>query len=92
MLERTTPLIPSEDLQTAHKGRSQDPIPRAGEGGLCGPRMVLRRDGFCGRWRRRRFCFRHTAGGNFFVLPYVSILKIRRILWKIQWVKHTKKF
>ena len=28
------------------------------------PKMVVRKNGFCGRWR---FCFTHTAGGNFFV-------------------------
>ena len=36
--------------------------------------------------------FRHTAGGNFFVRPYVSVLKILRILWRIQkWLKSTTK-
>ena len=56
------------------------------------PKMVVRNNGFCGRRRHRRFCFRHMAGGNFFVRPYVSILKILRILWRIQkWLKSTKK-
>ena len=33
-----------------------------------------------------------TAGGIFLVPPYVSILKILRILWRIQkWLKSTKK-
>ena len=34
------------------------------------PNMVVWNNGVCGR---RRFCFRHAAGGNFFVRPYVSI-------------------
>ena len=33
------------------------------------PKMVVQINGFCGR---RRFCFRHMAGGNFFVC--VSVL------------------
>ena len=53
------------------------------------PNIVVQNNGFCGR---RRFCFRHTAGGNFFVRPYVSVLKILRILWRLQkWLKSTKK-
>ena len=56
------------------------------------PKMVVQNNGFCGRPRRRRFCCRRTAGGIFFVRPYVSILKILRILWRIQkWLKSTKK-
>ena len=56
------------------------------------PKMVVQNNGFCGCRRRQRFCFRHTAGGNFFVPPYVSILKILRILWRIQkWLKSAKK-
>ena len=56
------------------------------------PKMVVQNNGSCGRQKRRRFCFRHTAGGNFFVRPYVSVLKILRILWRIQkWLKSTKK-
>ena len=56
------------------------------------PKMGVQNNGFCGRRRRRRFCFRHTAGGNFFVQPHVSVLKILRILWRIQkWRKSTKK-
>ena len=52
------------------------------------PKMVVQNNGFCGR---RRFCFRHTAGGNFLFDP-VSILKILIILWRIQkWLKSTKK-
>ena len=55
------------------------------------PKMVVQNNGFCGRWRRRRFCFRHTAGGNL-VRPYVSALKILRILWRIQkWMKSTNR-
>ena len=56
------------------------------------PKMVVQNNGFCGRRRRRKFCFRHMAGGNFFVRPYVSLLKILRILWRNQkWLKSTKK-
>ena len=29
-------------------------------------KMVVRNNGFCGRQRRRKFCFRHTAGVIFF--------------------------
>ena len=55
-------------------------------------KMVVQNNGFCGRRRCRRFCFRHTAGGNIFVRPHVSVLKILRILWRIQkWLKSTKK-
>ena len=53
------------------------------------PKIVARNNVLC---RRRRFCFRHKAGGNFFVLPYVSVLKILRISWRIpKWLKSTKK-
>ena len=56
------------------------------------PKIVARNSVLCRRQRRRRFCFRHTAGGNFFVPPHVSILKILRILWRIQkWLKSTKR-
>ena len=56
------------------------------------PKIVARNKVLCRRRRRRRFCFRHTAGGIFLVPPYVSILKILRILWRIQkWLKSTKK-
>ena len=79
-----------------HGGRSRStPDPKGG--GVppppsTNPKMVLQNNGFCGRWRRQRFCFRHVAEGNFFVRPYVSVLKIRRILWTIQkWLKSTKK-
>ena len=61
-----------------------DPTPKGG--GLpppTHPKMVVQNNGFWGRQRRRRFCFRHTAGGNFFVRPFVSILKILKILWRI---------
>ena len=48
----------------------QDPTPR--EGGKSppstDPKMVVRVNGFCGYWRRRRFCFRHTTRGIFFTL------------------------
>ena len=41
-------------------------------------------------WRRTFFF--GPEGENVFVLPYVSMLKILRILWRIQkWVKNTKK-
>ena len=41
---------------------------------------------------RQRFCFRHAAGGIFCVRPYVPLLKILRISWRIQkWLKSTKK-
>ena len=56
------------------------------------PKIVVRNNVLCWRQRRRRFCFRHRAGGNFFVRPYVSVLKILRISWRIQkWLKSTKK-
>ena len=56
------------------------------------PKMVVQDNGFCGRQRRRRFCFRHMAGGNIFVRPYVFVLEILRILWRIQkWLKSAKK-
>ena len=56
------------------------------------PKIVARNSVLCRRRRRRRFCFRHTAGGIFFVPPHVSILKILRILWRIQkWLKTTKR-
>ena len=56
------------------------------------PKIVARNNVLCRRRRRRRFCFSHTAGGNFFVRPHVSILKILRILWRIQkWLKSTKR-
>ena len=69
----------------------QDPTPKGG--GVpppsTDPKMVVQNNGFCGR---RRFCFRHMAGVNFFVQPYVSVLKILRILWRIpKWLKSTKK-
>ena len=35
-------------------------------GGSTYPKMVIPNNGFCGRQTRRRFCFRHTAGGKFF--------------------------
>ena len=61
-------------------------------GGSTDPKIVARNKVLCRRRRRRRFCFRHTAGGIFLVPPYVSILKILRILWRIQkWLKSTKK-
>ena len=56
------------------------------------PKIVARNSVLCRCRRRRSFCFRHTAGGNFFVRPHVSILKILRILWRIQkWPKSTKR-
>ena len=68
------------------KGRGGDPPPSTD------PKIVVRNNVLCRRQRRRRFCFRHRAGGNFFVRPYVSVLKILRILWRIQkWLKSTKK-
>ena len=67
----------------------QDPTPKGGGGPpppLQTPKWLYRTMGFVGA------SFRHTAGGNFFVRPYVSILKILRILWRIQkWRKSTKK-
>ena len=56
------------------------------------PKIVAQNNVLCRHRRRRRFCFRHTAGGIFFVRPYVSVLKILRISWRIQkWLKRTKK-
>ena len=54
------------------KGRGGDPSPSTDL------KMVVWVNGFCGCRRCRRFCFRHTAEGNFFVLPDVSILKMLR--------------
>ena len=79
-------------------GPGRDPTPKGGGGGApppppsTDPKIVARNNVLCRRQRRRRFCFRHTAGGNFFVPPHVSILKILRILWRIQkWLKTTKR-
>ena len=74
----------------------RDPTPKGGGGGApppsTDPKIVARNNVLCRRRRRRRFCFRHTAGGNFFVRPHVSILKILRILRRIQkWPKSTKR-
>ena len=80
-----------------HGGRSwSGPDPKGGGGGLpppsTDPKIVVRNNVLCRRLWRRRFCFRHRAGGNFFVPPYVSVLKILRISWRIQtWLKSTKK-
>ena len=69
------------------------PQRRGGGGGpSTDPKIVVRNNVLCRRRRRRRFCFRHRAGGNFFVRPYVSVLKILRISWRTQkWLKSTKK-
>ena len=68
-----------------HGGRSwSGPDPKGGGGTpppSTDPKIVARNKVLCRRQRRRRFCFRHTAGGIFLVPPYVSILKILRILW-----------
>ena len=72
-----------------HGGRSwPGPGPKGGGRG----KIVARNNVLCRRQRRRRFCFRHTAGGNFFVRPYMFVLKILRISWRIEkWLKGTKK-
>ena len=63
-----------------------------GGGGSTDPQIVARNNVLCRRRRRRRFCFRHTVGGICFVRPYVSIVKILRISWRIQqWLKSRKK-
>ena len=70
----------------------RDPTPKGGGGGSTDPKIVVQNNVLCRRRRRRRFCFRHRAGGNFCVRPYVSVLKILRISWRIQkWPKSTKK-
>ena len=69
----------------------RDPTPKGEGGGSTDPKIVARNNVLCRCRRRWRFCFRHTAGGNFFVPPYVSVLKILRISWRIQWLKSTKK-
>ena len=67
----------------------QDPTSKVPPPPSADPKMVVQNNGFCGLWR---FCFRHTAGGIFFVRPYVCTLKILRILWRIQkWLKSAKK-
>ena len=75
----------------------RDPTLEGGGGGghppppSTDPKIVARNGVLCRR-RRRRFCFRHTGGGDFYVRPHVSILKILRILWRIQkWLKSTKR-
>ena len=82
---------PASCTTTNHGGRSWlGPDPIGGGGGSTDPKIVARNKVLCRRRRRRRFCFRHTAGGIFLVPPYVSILKILRILWRIQkWLKST---
>ena len=56
------------------------------------PKVVVQNNAFCGRLRNRRFLFRHTAGANFFVPPYVSVLKILSNLGRIsKQLKSTKK-
>ena len=56
------------------------------------PKIVARNNVLCRRRRRRIFCFRHTAGGIFFVRPYVSVITMLRISWRIQKrLKSTKK-
>ena len=60
--------------------------PQRGGGGdppSTDPKIVAHNNVLC-------FCFRHTARGIFFVRPYVSLLKILRISWRIQkWLKST---
>ena len=63
---------------------SQDPR-GGGNPPSIAPEMVAWVNGFCGRWRRKRFCFGHTAGAEFLFAPHVFILKTLRILWRIQW-------
>ena len=66
----------------------QDPPPPSS----ADPKMVVWANGFCGRRRRQRFCFRHTAGGEFLFSLHVFILKMLSIFWRIQkWVKNRKK-
>ena len=71
------------------------PDPKGGGGApppSTDPKIVARNSVLCRHQRRRIFCSRHTVGGNFFVPPHVSILKILRILWGIQkWLKSTKR-
>ena len=75
-----------------HGGRSwSGPDPKGGGDPppSTDPKIVARNNVLC---RRRRFCFRHTAGVIFFVRPYVSVLKVLRISWRIEkWLKSTKK-
>ena len=84
-------------VATTGAGPGRDPTPKGGGGGgtpppPTDPKIVARNNVLCRRRRRRRFCFRHTAGGGFFVPTHVSILKILRILWRIQkWLKTTKR-
>ena len=64
-----------------------------GGGGSTDPKMIAWVNGFCGHQRRKVFfVFGHTAGGKLLFSPHVFILKMLRILWRIQkLVKDTKK-
>ena len=66
-LRIATRCYPPHCPQMYHGGCSRPgPSPKGGGGGLpsTDPKMVVCNNGFCGHWR---FCFRHTAGGNFFL-------------------------
>ena len=74
-----------------HGGRSwSGPDPKGGGGGaLRTPKLWYGTMCFVGAGD---FRFRHRAGGKIFVRPYVSVLKILKISWRIQkWLKSTKK-
>ena len=94
MVGKGTLIYPAGGPTRAAPGR--DPTPKGGGAPppppSTDPKIVVRNNVLCRRRRRRRFCFRYRAGGNFFVRPYVSVLKILRISWKIQkWLKSPKK-
>ena len=92
LVEKYVSFIQSGPVTGGAPGR--DPTPKGGGGTppSTDAKIVARNNVLCRRQRRRRFCFRHTAGGIFLVRPYVSILKILRISWRIQkWLKSTRK-
>ena len=56
------------------------------------PKMVVQNIGFCGARGAGDFVLGIRQGEIFFVRPDVFVLKILRILWRIQkWMKNTKK-
>ena len=66
-----------------------EPKGRGGGGGaLRTPKWLYGRMDFV----RRRFCFRHMAGGELLFSLHVFLLKVLRISWRVQkWVNNTKK-
>ena len=89
-LHPVPPASPLWDIEVCtHGGRCwSGPNPKGG-GYPPSPKWLYRSLGFVGA---RDFVLGIRQGGNFCVPPYVSVLKILRILWRIQkWLKSTKK-